>query len=140
MTTTTASFFEEDYLVRTLGRIAHDPEVALIELVANAWDAGASLVDLTIPPTHELALTVVDNGHGMNAAQFKGRRMRLAVGERLIVRRAHARIARHTTAARAEAEAAPPDQSVLRWQPRSGQRAHDNVASRPRFGVALNVR
>lgn len=24
--TTTASFFEEDYLVRTLGRIAHDPE------------------------------------------------------------------------------------------------------------------
>jgi hypothetical protein len=36
------SLFEEDYLVRTLGRIAHDPEVALTELVANAWDAGAS--------------------------------------------------------------------------------------------------
>lgn len=75
--TTTASFFEEDYLVRTLGRIAHDPEVALTELVANAWDAGASLVDLTIPPTRELALTVVDDGHGMSAAQFKGRWMRL---------------------------------------------------------------
>ncbi|WP_171986398.1 ATP-binding protein [Burkholderia cenocepacia] len=75
--TTTASFFEEDYLVRTLGRIAHDPEVALTELVANAWDAGASLVDLTIPPTHQLALTVVDDGHGMSAAQFKGRWMRL---------------------------------------------------------------
>lgn len=34
--TVTASFLEEDYLMRTLGRIAHDPEVALTELVANA--------------------------------------------------------------------------------------------------------
>ena len=32
------SLFEEDYLLRTLGRIAHDPDVALTELVANAWD------------------------------------------------------------------------------------------------------
>lgn len=75
--TMTASFFEEDYLVRTLGRIAHDPEVALTELVANAWDAGASLVDLTIPPSRELTLTVEDDGHGMNAMQFKDRWMRL---------------------------------------------------------------
>lgn len=37
------SLFEEDYLVRTLGRIANDPETALTELVANAWDAGASV-------------------------------------------------------------------------------------------------
>lgn len=41
--------FEEDYLIRTLGRIAHDSDVALTELVANAWDAGASCVDITIP-------------------------------------------------------------------------------------------
>ncbi|MCK6393072.1 ATP-binding protein [Zoogloea sp.] len=73
----TGSLFEENYLVRTLGRIAQDPEVALTELVANAWDAGASLVDLTIPPTNELALTVEDDGHGMNAGQFKGRWMKL---------------------------------------------------------------
>lgn len=73
----TVSFFEEDYLVRTLGRIAHDPEVALTELVANAWDAGASLVDLTIPTERELTLVVQDDGHGMTAAQFKGRWMRL---------------------------------------------------------------
>jgi hypothetical protein len=73
----TGSLFEENYLVRTLGRIAQDPEVALTELVANAWDAGASLVDLTIPPANELALTVEDDGHGMNAAQFKGRWMKL---------------------------------------------------------------
>lgn len=71
------SLFEDDYLVRTLGRIAHDPEVALTELVANAWDAGASLVDLTIPPVREIPLVVQDDGHGMNAAQFKTRWMTL---------------------------------------------------------------
>jgi len=73
----TGSLFEENYLVRTLGRIAQDPEVALTELVANAWDAGASLVDLTIPPTGELTLTVEDDGHGMTTAQFKARWMKL---------------------------------------------------------------
>ena len=73
----TGSLFEENYLVRTLGRIAQDSEVALTELVANAWDAGASLVDLTIPPVNALVLTVEDDGHGMTSAQFKGRWMKL---------------------------------------------------------------
>ncbi len=39
------SLFEEDYLIRTLGAIVHSPEIALTELVANAWDAGATTVD-----------------------------------------------------------------------------------------------
>lgn len=73
----TGSFFEEDYLVRTLGRIAHDPEVALTELVANAWDAGASLVDILVPPQRLDRLIVQDDGHGMSSAQFKDRWMRL---------------------------------------------------------------
>lgn len=73
----TGSLFEENYLVRTLGRIAQDSEVALTELVANAWDAGASLVDLTIPPINALVLTVEDDGHGMTSSQFKGRWMKL---------------------------------------------------------------
>lgn len=71
------SLFEEDYLVRTLGRIAHDPEIALTELVANAWDAGGSLVDLTIPAEKGNSLVVQDDGHGMTAAQFKARWMTL---------------------------------------------------------------
>lgn len=71
------SLFEEDYLIRSLGRIAHDPEVALTELVANTWDAGASLVDLTIPPNKDAAIVVKDDGHGMSAAQFKERWMTL---------------------------------------------------------------
>lgn len=75
------SLFEEDYLVRTLGRIAHDPEIALTELVANAWDAGASLVDLTIPAIRHGALVVKDDGHGMTTAQFKGRWMAVRTGK-----------------------------------------------------------
>lgn len=71
------SLFEEDYLVRTLGRIAHDPEIALTELVANAWDAGASLVDLTIPPVLDARLVVKDDGHGMTVPLFKARWMTL---------------------------------------------------------------
>jgi hypothetical protein len=73
----TGSIFEEDYLIRTLGPIAHDPEVALTELVANAWDAGASLVDITVPGVRDTVLVVQDDGHGMSALQFKGRWMRL---------------------------------------------------------------
>lgn len=72
------SLFEEDYLLRTLGHIAHDPDVALTELVANAWDAGASIVDITIPPERQNVLVVADDGHGMRAEQFKSRWMTLA--------------------------------------------------------------
>src|ERR1700691_5366525 len=71
------SLFEEDYLLRTLGRIAHDPEVALTELVANAWDAGASLVDIVIPTEKHNTLTIADDGHGMTSPQFKDRWMTL---------------------------------------------------------------
>ncbi|MDN5872960.1 MAG: hypothetical protein L0H75_03430 [Nitrosospira sp.] len=33
-----SSLFEDDYLLRELGQVAHVPQVALTELVANAWD------------------------------------------------------------------------------------------------------
>lgn len=72
------SLFEEDYLIRNLGQIAHDPEVALTELVANAWDAGASLVEIVIPESIHGSLVVEDDGHGMSSAQFKGRWMKLS--------------------------------------------------------------
>lgn len=71
------SLFEEDYLVRTLGHIARDPEVALTELVANAWDAGAAKVDISIPLAKGANLIVRDDGHGMSAAQFRARWMTL---------------------------------------------------------------
>lgn len=53
------------------------PQVALTELVANAWDAGATRVDLILPGEVQGTLTVTDNGHGMTPAQFKKRWMTL---------------------------------------------------------------
>lgn len=71
------SLFEDDYLLRELGQVAHVPQVALTELVANAWDAGATRVDLFLPGEIGSTLTVTDNGHGMTPAQFKKRWMTL---------------------------------------------------------------
>lgn len=71
------SLFEEDYLLRELGPVAHVPQAALTELVANAWDAGASTVDLVLPVEIGGTLTVTDDGHGMTPEQFKRRWMTL---------------------------------------------------------------
>jgi hypothetical protein len=71
------SLFEEDYLLRELGQVAHVPQVALTELVANAWDAGASRVDLILPSEIGGTLTVTDDGHGMTPVEFKKRWMTL---------------------------------------------------------------
>lgn len=71
------SLFEDDYLLRELGQVAHVPQIALTELVANAWDAGATRVNLVLPSEIGGRLTVTDNGHGMTPAQFKKRWMTL---------------------------------------------------------------
>ena len=72
-----SSLFEEDYLLRELGQVAQVPQVALTELVANAWDAGATRVSLQLPSALGGVLTVEDNGHGMSPEQFKLRWMTL---------------------------------------------------------------
>jgi DNA topoisomerase VI subunit B len=71
------SLFEEDYLIRTLGALVHSPEIALTELVANAWDAGATMVDIFIPEDYNQKLIVEDNGTGLTEEQFKERWMKL---------------------------------------------------------------
>ncbi len=71
------SLFEEDYLVRTLGILAQSPDIALTELVANAWDAGATLVDIVIPDERDRPIIVKDDGCGMTREQFHDRWMTL---------------------------------------------------------------
>jgi HSP90 family molecular chaperone len=71
------SLFEEDYLLRTLGILAQSPDAALTELVANAWDAGASLVEIVIPDDHDQIISVKDDGSGMTPEQFRQRWMTL---------------------------------------------------------------
>ncbi len=67
--------FEEDYLFRTYGSITHSPDIALTELVANAWDAGASKVKINIPDEKGELLTIEDDGTGMLPEEFKSRWM-----------------------------------------------------------------
>jgi hypothetical protein len=69
--------FEEDFLRRTLGPVANTPDVALTELVANAWDAGAATVEITIPDDFDQSLIVEDDGTGMSSADFRKKWMTL---------------------------------------------------------------
>lgn len=73
------SLFEEDYLRRTLGDVVRVPHVALGELLANAWDAGAAKVSITIPAEGGEDLTVEDDGSGLNDKLFRERWMTLAI-------------------------------------------------------------
>lgn len=72
------SSFEEDFFSRTLGELVRVPDIALSELVANAWDAGAARVDVTIPEHVGDLLCVADDGSGLTKEQFQQRWMRLA--------------------------------------------------------------
>lgn len=64
--------------MRTLGAIARRPDIALTELVANAWDAGATRVDIFIPFQRGELIEISDDGSGMTSTQFKKRWMTLA--------------------------------------------------------------
>jgi len=69
--------FEDDYIIRSQGTLVTQPEVALIELVANAWDAGATTVKITIPEKHGELLTIEDNGIGLSKEEFHNIWMKL---------------------------------------------------------------
>jgi hypothetical protein len=71
------SLFEDDYLIRTLGNLATSPEIALTELVANAWDAGATDIKISIPEAYGEKIIIEDNGIGLTPDQFHNRWMRL---------------------------------------------------------------
>ncbi|MCB1668022.1 MAG: ATP-binding protein [Pseudomonadales bacterium] len=69
--------YEEDFLRRDLGSIVHRPDIALTELVANAYDAGASKVKIIVPEEIGGTLTVEDDGEGMSEEHFRKRWMML---------------------------------------------------------------
>lgn len=71
------SLYEEDYILRSLGSIVNQPDIALTELVANAWDAGASNVNIFIPDEKGQILYIEDNGIGMSESEFQNHWMRL---------------------------------------------------------------
>ncbi len=69
--------FEDDYIFRNNRMITSSPDIALTELVANAWDAGALHVDITLPTDEERNLCIKDDGCGMSEQEFNERWMTL---------------------------------------------------------------
>lgn len=73
--------FEDDYLTRTYSKITNRSDLALTELVANAWDSGASKVEITIPELkrfEDIYIKIEDDGSGMTKEEFNARWMTLA--------------------------------------------------------------
>lgn len=66
--------FDSRFLDRYAGPIIADTGVAIVELVANAWDAFATRVEITWPSrTNGEMFSIRDNGKGMTAEQFQQR-------------------------------------------------------------------
>lgn len=64
--------YDERFLESYAGAIITDPATAIVELVANCWDAYATEVNITWPDTQlERQFKIVDNGHGMTRDEFQ---------------------------------------------------------------------
>lgn len=64
--------YDERFLESYAGAIITDPATAIVELVANCWDAYATEVNITWPDTQlEKQFKITDNGHGMTRDEFQ---------------------------------------------------------------------
>lgn len=64
--------YDERFLESYAGAIITDPATAIVELVANCWDAYATDVSITWPDaTQHKQFKIVDNGHGMTRDEFQ---------------------------------------------------------------------
>lgn len=64
--------FGEGFLDDYAGRLIYDPQVAIVELVANCWDAGARKVEITWPLESGGHFSMIDDGTGMTKDEFEG--------------------------------------------------------------------
>lgn len=63
--------FGKGFLDDHAGRLIADPKIAIVELIANCWDAGARKVEITWPLEQGGLFEVVDDGTGMTKDEFK---------------------------------------------------------------------
>jgi len=70
--------FGSGFLHDHAGQIIDDPSVAIVELVANCYDAGANEVRVKWPTGAGKELSVTDNGTGMSRTEVQRRWMTLA--------------------------------------------------------------
>jgi hypothetical protein len=69
----TPFLFGSGFLHDHVGQIIDDPSIAIVELVANAYDAGAYRVEVVWPNLPGEVLSVTDDGTGMSPQQFERR-------------------------------------------------------------------
>lgn len=69
------STFESGFIERTYTSIVTDMSIAFSELIANSWDAGATKVQITLPSSQGMDITIEDNGTGMTEQEFLSRWM-----------------------------------------------------------------
>ena len=67
------TLFEEGFLDTYAGNIIADHKIAIIELIANSWDAGASKVIIKWPVEEGDVFSIEDDGHGMTESEFNSR-------------------------------------------------------------------
>lgn len=80
----TVSFLTEGRLLQELGeRLVASPEVALVELLKNAYDADSPSCDVKLQD-HGKALSVSDLGHGMTLEEFESRWMTIATSHKTL--------------------------------------------------------
>src|SRR5262245_8263010 len=78
-----AHFSVNTRLARLLGETYRSSEVALKELVDNAWDADARNVRITLPePLSTQTIVVQDDGTGMTAQEIQGEYLNIASDKR----------------------------------------------------------
>ena len=66
-------FFEDRFLESWAGSIITNPSIAIVELVANCWDAYATKVEIAWPNKSEnYGFIIADNGTGMTKNEFEG--------------------------------------------------------------------
>ena len=62
--------FDEKFLSDYARRLVDDPEVAIVELISNCSDAGATLVEIKWPTEQYQEFSIWDNGTGMSSEEF----------------------------------------------------------------------
>ena len=70
---TNDQFAFQPVLRHHVGHRMDNPEIAILELIANSYDAGASRVDVTWPVLPGDLLSVTDDGTGMTAKELESR-------------------------------------------------------------------
>jgi hypothetical protein len=68
-----AAIFGDDFWPRLVGSIMTDPYFAIVELVANCWDAGATKVNISLPTTEGEFFCIEDDGISMSKDEFRKR-------------------------------------------------------------------